>query len=117
MSLPRAVCWAWRRATTAALSAGGADEGGAPPEGGVGGSAVSLPVDTAARADEEPKLRSPVVAGPCSLRKLRRCSRRAAKNASRGWGGHERRPVRASAAPSSNAFRAASEICRSELPK
>ena len=75
MSLPRAMCWAWRRATTAARSAGVAagDEGGTPSEGGVGVSAVSLPVDTAALADEEPMLRSPVVAGPCSLRKLRRC--------------------------------------------
>ena len=111
------MCWAWRRATTAARSTGGADEVGAPPEGGVGSSAVSLPVDTAARADEEPKLRSPVVAGPCSLRKFRRCSRRAAKNASRVGGGHERRPVRASAAPSSNAFRAASEIFSSALAR
>jgi hypothetical protein len=43
------------------------------------------------------------------LRKFLRFSRRAPKNASRVGGGQERRPVRASAAPSSNAFRAASE--------
>jgi hypothetical protein len=49
-------------------------------------------VDTAARAEEEPTLRSPVGAGPCSVRKFRRCSRRAAKNASRVEGGQERRP-------------------------
>ena len=73
---------------------------------------VSLPVDTAARA-----LRSPVVAGPCSLRKLRRCSRRVAKKASRVGDGHERRPVRASVAQSANAFRAASEIFSSALAR
>jgi hypothetical protein len=105
------MCWAWRRATTAPLFAGVADDGGAPHEGGEGGTAVSLPVDTAARAGEEATLRSPMVAGPCSLKKLCRCSRRAAlKKASRVWGVQERRPARASAAPSSNAFRAASEI-------
>jgi hypothetical protein len=41
------------------------------------GPAASWPVDTAARAEEAPKLRSPAGAGPCSLRKFRRCSRRA----------------------------------------
>ncbi len=49
MSLPRAVCWTWRRATTAPLCAGVADEGGAPHEGSAGGSAVSLPVDSGGR--------------------------------------------------------------------
>jgi hypothetical protein len=35
---------------------GGANDGGAPPEGGVRGPAASWPVDTAARAEEAPKV-------------------------------------------------------------
>ena len=81
----------------------------APPAGGVGVSAASLPVDTAPRADEELTLLSPVIAGPCSLMKLRRCPpQRAAKNASRVGGGHGRRPV--VSLRRRQAFRAASEI-------
>ncbi len=41
----------------------------------------------------------------------------AAKNASREGGGKEMRPIGASAAPSANAFRAASEIFSSALAR
>jgi hypothetical protein len=74
-------------------------------------------VEAAARADEGPELRSPVGAGPCSARKFRRCSRRAAKNASRVSGGQEWRPRGALAALSSKEFRAASEIFSSALAR
>ncbi len=102
--------WAWRRATIAARTT--------PTAGGAGFFAASLPVDTAARAEVEPTLLSPAaVTGPCPVRKFQRCSRLAAKNASCAWGGQEMRPMRALAAPSSNAFRAASEIFSSALAR
>ena len=101
----------------ARLSAEGSVEGGVSRVV-VGGSVVLLPVEPAARDAEAPRGRSlaavvpcswslPVAtaaraaeaptAAPCSLRKFRRCSRRAVKNVSRVAGGHELRPDRASA--------------------
>jgi hypothetical protein len=71
----------------------------------------SLPAATAARAAEAP------TAAPCSLRKFRRCSLRAVKNASRVCGGHEWLPERALATHSSNSWRVASEIFSSALAR
>ncbi len=76
MSLPRAVCWAWRRATTAARSTGGVDDGDTPPAGGVRGSAVSWPVDTAARTEVRGSVEGSVSRGVgWGLGRPRPCSR------------------------------------------